>query len=267
MKNYTKKDYTVINSKTWDAWSKNGCEWTIPITHEEFVDARDHDRWGVYLTPCRYVPREWFGGELRRKKLLGLASGGGQQMPLFAARGAECTVFDYSDAQLEKERLTAAREGYQIQILKGDMTKPLPFFDCSFDIVFHPVSNCYIHEVEPVWRECFRVLKPGGRLIAGFDNGLNFLFDEDGTLPLIAKNKLPYNPLAMSDEEFEAQRDNLNAIQFSHSLEEQLGGQLRAGFILRDLYEDRDREGCGHLREYTPQYMATLAIKPINERM
>ncbi|MBE6611638.1 MAG: class I SAM-dependent methyltransferase [Ruminococcaceae bacterium] len=260
MKHFGKSDYTKINSLTWDAWAKDGCPWTLPITHEEFLAAKA-GACRVYLTPCRFVPEEWFGS-LCGKKLLGLASGGGQQMPVFAANGAECTVFDYSDSQLEKERIMAEREGYAIEIIKGDMTKPLPFADDSFDLIFHPVSNCYIREIEPVWRECFRILKPGGRLLAGFDNGLNFLFDEDGTLPLIAKNKLPYDPIAMSDEEFASQRDNLNAIQFSHSLEEQLGGQLRAGFILRDLYEDRDREGCGHLREYAPQYMATLAIKP-----
>ena len=260
MKNYGKSDYTKINAETWDEWAKGGCDWTIPITHEEFLAAKA-GACNVYLTPCRYVPREWFG-ELGGKKLLGLASGGAQQMPVFAANGADCTVFDYSESQLEKERTVADREGYAIEIVRGDMTRPLPFADASFDIIFHPVSNCYIREVEPVWRECFRVLKPGGRLLAGFDNGLNFLFDDDGTLPLIAKNKLPYDPIAMSDKDFASQRDNLNAIQFSHSLEEQLGGQLRAGFLLRDLYEDRDREGCGVLREYAPQYMATLAIKP-----
>lgn len=52
-------------------------------------------------------------------------------------------------------------------------------------------------------------------------------------------------------------------IQFSHSMEEQLGGQLKAGFILTDLYEDRDREGGAAIREYCPQYMATRAIKPV----
>ncbi len=260
MKNYSKNDYTAINSKTWDAWAKDGCEWTLPISHEEFLAAKG-GACSVYLTPCRYVPREWFG-ELRGAKLLGLASGGAQQMPVFAANGAKCTIFDYSDSQLEKERIFAEREGYDIEIIKGDMTKPLPFADESFDIIFHPVSNCYIREVEPVWRECFRVLKRGGRLLAGFDNGMNFLFDDSGTEPLIAKNKLPFDPLSMSDAEFCRQRDNFEAIQFSHSMEEQLGGQLRAGFILRDLYEDRDREGCGILREYTTQYMATLAIKP-----
>lgn len=261
MKNYGKNDYTKINAETWDEWAKDGCDWTIPITHEEFLAAKA-GVCSVYLTPCRYVPAEWFG-TLRGAKLLGLASGGAQQMPVFAANGAECTIFDYSESQLEKERITAEREGYAIEIVRGDMTKPLPFSDNSFDIIFHPVSNCYIREVEPVWRECFRILKPGGRLLAGFDNGLNFLFDDDGTLPLIAKNKLPFDPIAMSDEAFAAERDSLNAIQFSHSLEEQLGGQLRAGFVLRDLYEDRDREGCGRIREFAPQYMATLAIKPL----
>lgn len=262
MKPYTKSEYTAINAETWNEWAKNGCEWTLPVTHEEYLAARDSGKCSVYLTPCRYVPREWFG-ELRGAKLLGLASGGGQQMPIFAALGASCTIFDYSESQLEKERMTAKREGYAIEILRGDMTKPLPFADNSFDLIFHPVSNCYIREVEPVWRECFRVLKPGGRLLAGFDNGMNFLFDDIGSEPLIARNKLPFDPLSMPDEEFARQRDHLEGIQFSHSLEEQLGGQLRAGFILRDLYEDRDREGCGILREYITQYMATLAIKPL----
>ena len=32
-------------------------------------------------------------------------------------------------------------------------------------------------------------------------------------------------------------------VQFSHSLEEQIGGQLEAGFILTNLYEDTNGEG------------------------
>jgi len=51
--------------------------------------------WSVLLTPTKPVPREWFP-ELKDCKVLGLASGGGQQMPIFAAAGADCTVLDYS---------------------------------------------------------------------------------------------------------------------------------------------------------------------------
>lgn len=94
-------------------------------------------------------PHEWFG-DLRGKKVLGLASGGGQQVPIFNALGAQCTVLDYSSRQIENELLVAEREGYEIETIEGDMTKTLPFEDESFDVVFHPVSNCYVEDVQPV---------------------------------------------------------------------------------------------------------------------
>ena len=70
----------------------------------------------MFLTPTKPVPHGWFG-ELKGKKLLGLASGGGQQIPIFAAQGAVCTVLDYSSVQCESERMVAEREGYGVEIL------------------------------------------------------------------------------------------------------------------------------------------------------
>ncbi len=258
MKSTLKKDnYTNINAETWDKWGEGGCEWTVSISHEEYMRAKAGD-WGVYLTPCITVPHAWFP-PLAGAKLLGLASGGAQQMPVFAALGAESTVFDLSESQLEKEREISAREGYNINIVKGDMTKTLPFPDGSFDIVFHPVSNCYVKDVRHIWRECFRVLKKGGVLLAGFDNGLNFLFEDND--PLRVVNKLPFNPLEMPEEKYTQMAENYNAIQFSHSLEEQIGGQLEAGFTLVALYEDRDRPGGAEIGKYAPQYIATRSVK------
>lgn len=256
----TRDEYTQVNSVTWDKWADNGCIWSQAITHEAYAQVLAGD-WDVYLTPCRPVPKDWFG-ELKGKNLLGLASGGGIQMPVFVALGAHCTVFDNSQAQLDREKFVADREGYAIEIIKGDMTKPLPFPENCFDIIFHPVSNCYIEDVRHVWNECFRVLKKGGVLIAGFDNGLNFLFDDDNTLPLTVKNKLPFNPLKAPQEDYRRMVENDECIQFSHSLEDQLGGQLEAGFTLTALFEDRNRAGDGMLREYTPQFIATRALKP-----
>lgn len=250
-------EYTKINSLTWDAWADYGCEWSVPITHDEYQKVSE-DNFGVYLTPCITVPHEWFG-DLKGKKLLGLASGGGQQMPVFSKLGAVCTVFDNSKRQLEAERMVSEREGYSIEIIKGDMTKPFPFADESFDLIFHPVSNCYVEDIYPIWKECYRVLKKGGRLLAGFAKELNFLFEDDN--PLLVVNQLPFNPLKMPKERFEAMAKNEEGIQFSHSMEEQIGGQLIAGFTLKALFEDRDREGGAKIREYAPQYMATLAVK------
>ena len=105
-------DYQKINAETIDRWVEEGWEWGQPISHEKYIKAR-HGIWDVVLTPTKKVPHEWFG-DLTGKKVLGLASGGGQQMPVFAALGADCTVLDYSVKQLESERYVAEREGYDI---------------------------------------------------------------------------------------------------------------------------------------------------------
>jgi ubiquinone/menaquinone biosynthesis C-methylase UbiE len=248
--------YTDVNAKTIDRWISEGWEWGISITHEEYIKAKNGE-WNVLLTPTKNVPKNWFP-ELKNKKLLGLASGGGQQMPIFSALGACCTVLDYSDKQIESEKIVAEREKYEIEIIKAYMTKKLPFDNENFDIIFHPVSNCYTENVYHIWNECFRVLKSGGILMAGMDNGLNFLFDDD-TKSLTVTNKLPYNPLR-NKEQLKQLEKNDNGIQFSHTLEEQIGGQLKAGFILKDLFEDYNNYGL--LREYVPTYIATLAMKP-----
>ena len=195
--------YQEINSKTIDRWVEEGWEWGKPVSHEEYEKAKA-GTWDVKLTPVKFVPHSWLG-ELKGKRVLGLASGGGQQMPIFAALGAQCTVLDYSQRQLDSEKMVAEREGYDITIVRADMTKRLPFDENSFDLIFHPVSNCYVYAVLPIWRECARVLNPGGRLLAGLDNGLNFAFDEDETRII---NTLPFNPL--EDEEQMRQLDARN---------------------------------------------------------
>ena len=177
-------------------------------------------------------------------------------MPIFMAAGAECTVLDYSDKQLESERSVAERENYRINIVRADMSKPLPFADAAFDIIFHPVSNCYIEKVEPVFKECFRVLKKGGALLCGLDIGINYVVDQKEERII---NTLPFNPLL-----YEAHRKQLEDTdggwQFSHSLTEQLGGQLRAGFTLTDIYEDTNGEGRLH-ELHIPSFIATRAVK------
>ena len=249
------RSYQDINADTIDRWVREGWEWGKPISHECFDRAKNRD-WDVLLTPTKPVPHEWLG-ELKGKRILGLASGGGQQMPVFAALGAICTVFDYSPLQLESERMVAEREGYDIRIIRGDMTKRLPFEDGEFDIIFHPVSNCYVEDVRPIWRECFRVLRPGGRLLAGTDHYINYIVDSEEERIV---NSLPFNPLLNPDQRKQLEAEDAG-MQFSHSLEEQIGGQLEAGFRLIALYEDTNGEGRLHEMNI-PTFLAMLSLKP-----
>ena len=248
-------DYQDINATTIDRWVEEGWEWGIPISHEVYEKALAGE-WDLLLTPTKCVPHDWFG-LLKGKKVLGLASGGGQQMPIFAALGSACTVLDYSEKQLESERMVADREGYRIEIIRADMTKALPFADETFDLIFHPVSNCYVQEVKPIFKECARILKHGGILLCGLDNGVNYLVDENEERIV---NTMPFDPLAN-----EIQRKSLEdtdcGMQFSHTVDEQIGGQLEAGLVLTHIYGDTN--GSGRLHEMNIQcYYATRAVKP-----
>lgn len=105
--------------------------------------------------------------------------------------------------------------------------------------------------------ECFRVLRPGGRLLAGVDIGVGFAFDEEtGRL----RHRLPFNPLKDAALYAESLQNGWG-VQFSHTIDEQIAGQLRVGFVLKDVYQDTD--GSGVMHDYNlPGYCATLAIRP-----
>lgn len=249
--------YTDLNARIIDGWIEDGWEWGIPIDHACFAAAVAGD-WSMLLTPTRPVPSDWLFPDMRGCRVLGLAAGGGQQMPIFAAMGAVCTVLDYSERQIASEKLVAEREGYEIRAIRADMTRPLPFADGEFDLIFHPVSNCYVEDVGAIWRECARVLRPGGRLLAGLDNGVNYIVDDDEERIVRA---LPFNPLKnpglIPSEELEDW-----GMQFSHTLDEQIRGQIQAGFSLIDLYEDTNGGESRLHKLGIPTFWATCAEKP-----
>ena len=147
------------------------------------------------------VPLAWFPPAGAR--VLGVACGGGQQGPVLVASGYEVSIMDLSDRQLGAERLVAAREGYRIDTVKADMTVSFPFASASFDLVVNPVSNSYIEELDNLWRESFRVLKPGGALMTGWANPLLYLFEdapfEQEGLDFVCKFALPYNGRKMAE--------------------------------------------------------------------
>lgn len=248
--------------RAWDRQVGVGNEWTRPVG-PEIIEAARRGEWTVLLTEQRPVPRDWFPAELRGLEVLCLASGGGQQGPTFAAAGASVTVLDNSPAQLAQDRAVAQREGLNLRTFEGDMADLSRFRAESFDLVFHPVSNCFAASVRPVWREAFRVLRCGGLLLAGFNNPAIYIFDleDERQERLEVKFRLPYSDVeSLSEDERERLLASGRPLEFGHTLEDQLGGQLDAGFRLSALYEDRHR-GL-RVAEFMPTYVATRAVKP-----
>jgi SAM-dependent methyltransferase len=253
------------NQIAWDNQSRQQqSRWVQPVSPEEIAAARS-GTWQVILTPTKTVPAEWFGN-LKNKQVLGLASAGGQQVPIFAAAGARVTSFDNSPEQLAKDKLVAQREGLDIAFEQGDMADLSRFQDETFDLVFHPVSNVFSEHILPVWQHCARILKPGGRLLSGFMNPDFFMFDHediDRGGPLQVSFALPFADIdQLSHERIMARQQRGEALEFSHSLQSQIGGQLEAGLMLAGFYEDNWDTQATPLNDYMPTSMATLAIKP-----
>ncbi|MBS0278838.1 MAG: class I SAM-dependent methyltransferase [Proteobacteria bacterium] len=251
-----------INRDGWDRRVEEQDIWTCPVYPEEIQEARAGN-WSVVLTPNKAVPKDWFG-ELKGKDVLCLASGGGQQGPILAAAGANVVVFDASAGQLAQDEAVSRRDGLSLTIRQGFMHDLSAFADGRFDLIFHPVSNCYAPEITPVWRECYRVLRAGGVLLAGFMNPIVYVFDaeaEDAD-QLAVKFALPYADVVdRSPDELRRFIARDHTVEFSHTLEEQIGGQMEAGFVLTHMFEDKDRDPRSRRSRYFPTCMATRALK------
>ena len=251
-------DVRAYNRTAWDneVWRQN--PWTIPVDRQTVERAR-RGEWDLYVTPTRPVPRDWFP-DLAGLETLCLAGGGGQQAPLLAAAGGKVTVLDNSPRQLEQDRRVARRDGLQITIVEGDMADLTMFDDETFALIVHPTANVYVPDVRPVWREAYRVLRPGGVLIAGFDSPVRHIFDTDlaDRGQLYVRHRLPYSDVtSLTKQELASRLYSRQPLAFGHLLEDQIGGQIDAGFLIAGFYEDRFPD---HFRDTLSYFIPTFAV-------
>ncbi len=251
--------YIEENSKIWDKRVEKNDKWSVPVSSEIISQARK-GTWSIVLTPIKPVPKDWFPDSLAGKKILCLASGGGQQGPVLAALGADVTVFDNSKKQLEKDEFVAARDNLKIKTVQGNMQDLSVFEDESFDCIIHPWSNGYVNDVRPVWKECARVLKKNGLLLAGFGNPIEYIFNvgklEKGILSV--ENTIPYADIEHMDDPETRTVVEEDGYIWSHTLEDQIQGQIEVGFAIIGFYEDT---GWSVLNKYINSSIATKAIK------
>lgn len=259
-------DILAHNRRAWDKYVDEGNCWTVPVDSAAIARARDGDL-SILLTPVKPIPSQWFP-DLTGLATLCLASGGGQQGPLLAAAGADVTVFDNSPKQLAQDRFVAEREDLMIRTVQGDMADLSAFPDASFGMIVHPCSNCFVRDVRPVWEECFRVLQIGGVLLSGFCNPIRFAV-EDGRLNngvLTVRYRVPTSDAEDRGEEVLQTEfvEKLEVLEFGHTLEDQIGGQLQAGFVIVGFYEDRcSDQQTDPISAYMDTFVATRALKPL----
>lgn len=255
-------DPVAHNRTAWDRLVADQDEWTRPVSPEEVESARAGD-WSIVLIGHEPVDRSWFPADLSGVDVLCLAGAGGQQGPILAAAGANVTVLDNSPAQLGQDELLAAPDSLSIRTVLGDMRDLGAFADASFDLVVNPVSNVFCPDLHPVWRECHRVLRPGGELLVGFMNPDIFVFDyqameERGEL--VVRHPIPFSDLDdLTEEERERVFGADAPVEYSHTMADQVGGQLAAGFVITDFAEAPHHDSP--TSRFLPGYFATRAVK------
>jgi SAM-dependent methyltransferase len=253
-----------VRSYNRDAWNREveggKNRWSQPVDSETIAKAKQGG-FSILLTENIPVPRRWFP-PLHGADMLCLASGGGQQGPVLAAAGANVTVLDNSPAQLEQDRFVAERESLSLKTIEGDAANLSVFADASFDLIFNPCSTVFMPDVRAVWKECYRVLRSNGVLMTGSMNPVHYIFDlykaDEGVLEVA--HSIPYSDLtSIPKEDLDELIEKGLPVEFGHSLTDLLGGQLDAGFVLTDMYEDYMLDSPLH--HYHPSYVATRAMK------
>ena len=138
--------------------------------HDEWADSTDIA--GVDVRPAfeaATAPENRFilglAGDLRGKRLLDVGAGLGESSVYFALKGAEVTSLDLSPRMVELTRRLAEAHGARLEALVSP-GEQLPVPSESYDIVYLANVVHHVEDRESLWREVYRVLKPGGRFFS-----------------------------------------------------------------------------------------------------
>ncbi len=213
------------NARAWDALARQGVPLTQPATDADVSD------------PLALVdPGGWLGGDLRGRRVLCLAAGGGRHSALYAAAGATVTVVDISGEMLALDRAVAAERGFDVRLVQTSMDELSMFAADEFDVVVHPVSTCYVPDVQPVFAAVARVTRPGGLYISQHKSpsSLQASLRSSGCGYELSEPYYRVGPLPAAEP---GHLREAGTLEFLHRWEELVGGICRAGFVVEDFVE------------------------------
>jgi ubiquinone/menaquinone biosynthesis C-methylase UbiE len=220
------------NQQRWRALAQANALFTRPQANLDEEQARE-----------RIDPRGRYG-DLKGKSVLCLASGGGQQSVAFGLLGANVTVVDLSEEQIERDQQMAQHYGLEIAAHQGDMRDLSRFAAESFEIVFHPYSINFVPDATVVFEQIKRILKRGGLydfmcanpFAAGLHerswNGEGYTIKE----PYLQGQRIQYE-----DEEWVYDR-TLDVtvpppVEYRHTLSTLINGLVSRGFVIKAIDE------------------------------
>jgi SAM-dependent methyltransferase len=251
------------NARAWNRLAREGVALASPAPDEAFDDPR------LWLGGGGPAGRPWIPARLDGLAVLCLAAGGGRHGPVYAAAGAQVTVVDLSPAMLALDRRVAEERRLSLTTLQASMDDLSGLASCSFDMVVHPVSTCYLADVEPVFREIARVIRPGGLYLSQHKSSASLQATlrpgVSGRYEMVHPTR-PSGPLA---PEPPCPLRETGTAEFVHTLSAIIGGICRAGFTIEDCFEpeharkDAEPGSFAHRSGFLPPYLRLLARRRV----
>lgn len=244
---------SLHNRKAWDQLARQGQRFTRAARDEEFAN------------PLRFIDGNgWLGTSIQGKRLLCLAAGGGRQGPLYAAAGADVTVVDISPAQLELDREVAAERRLSIRTVETSMDNLAMFRAGEFQIVIHPVSTCYLPQLQAVYQQVARVTEPGGLYISQHKQPTSLQVDVSPSETGYIVREPYYRNGPLPPVEGSLHREP-GTLEYVHRWEQLVGDLCRAGFWVEDLVEPKHADATAtpgtfaHRSLFVPPYVRIKA--------
>ncbi|MBD3184725.1 methyltransferase domain-containing protein [Candidatus Poribacteria bacterium] len=225
-----KPEEVVANKKHWERMVKERCGYTIPWLDLDVNIIRKYSRGELDNAPDKIsvITPKSILTDMEGKDVLCLAAGGGQQSAVFGSLGANVTVVDIAQGQLDADQKAAKHYGYKIKTIQGDMQDLSCLDDDSFDLVYG-TAICYVSDIQKVYSEVSRVLRRDGLFRVDFGQPAIHFIKWDGEGYQIYK---PYC------ESLDLREDG--AIEFRHYMDDIFNRLIEVGLTIIEV-EDLSR--------------------------
>ena len=249
------------NRERWNTLAQVNVEWSRPYLDYTPQQAAEN------------IYRHGILKDVAGKKVLCLASGGGQDSVAFGLLGAEVTVYDLSDEQLSRDRQACTHHNLTVRALQGDMRDLSTFQDAEFDIIWQVYSINFVPTIQPVIQGVARILKPGGIYFLQFANPFTIAVDEeawDGTAYPLKHPYLDGENITTYFPDWDVTQPDGSKVtvdsphEFRHTLGTVFNTMVASGFSLLGLWEYLDRTqnpvpgSWPHFLQVAPPWFSTF---------
>jgi SAM-dependent methyltransferase len=218
--------YAQVNRRAWNYLASVGSSASEPWSMGSVVEQR------AWVDEFGWLPWK----DLH--SVLLLCGAGGQQAPTFASLGLAVTVVDLSEEQLAIDRSVASERDLNLECIRANACDLSVLAGRTFDLVYQPVSTCYMPDPRLCYRNVAGLLRPGGLYLSDHWNPAQIQLSGDnrwdGSAYRIGSPSGTGEGLQVTHPSTES---GPSCMYFAHRLADLVGGICDAGFVIERFAE------------------------------